>query len=241
MWQLTVSTPNKYLISHSLTHALIAICFKTNELLLLLLPLSPQRLNQIFMLDGKAFNTLLLSEKSVMQLIVVVKRGKSCKIMKLIGIMHSPPLLWHQYDKVLSMEWKILDSPKNSEDKQLHYLSSIRVPSRWHFSLMRQMIWIIGRAACNVYTLGHGWGLYQISGPVAVVFIPPGCTCSSAKRAPEPPGPIQSATAGTWNSFMMTHNEENLPTGELSPSQREKQVSICQITSFRSALGHWGK
>lgn len=39
-----------------------------------LLPLPEQRLNQIFMLEGKAFNTLLLSEKSVMQLIVVVKK-----------------------------------------------------------------------------------------------------------------------------------------------------------------------
>ena len=31
VWLLTVSTPYKYLISHSLTHPLIAICFKTNE------------------------------------------------------------------------------------------------------------------------------------------------------------------------------------------------------------------
>lgn len=34
---------------------------------------------------------------------------------------------------------------------------------------------------------------------------------------------------------MMTHSEEKLPTGELGPSQPEKQVSVCQITSFRSA------
>lgn len=58
----------------------------------------------------------------------------------------------------------------------------------------------------------------------------------------EPRSPIQSAAASTWNSLMMTHSEEILPTGEFSPSQREKQVSICQITSFRSAaFGHQGK
>ncbi len=50
-----------------------------------LLPLSRQQLNQIFMLEGKAFNTLLLSEKSVMQLIVVVK----------MEILHDYEANWH--------------------------------------------------------------------------------------------------------------------------------------------------
>lgn len=72
------------------------------------------------MSEGKAFNTLLLSEKSVMRLIVVVK-------MEILQdyeanwhyafIVFIP--LWHQYDKVLPMDWKISDSPKNIEDKQL--------------------------------------------------------------------------------------------------------------------------
>lgn len=164
--------------------------------------------------------------------------------MKLIGIMNSLFFpLWHQYDKTLPMERKILDSSKNSFSVSF---VEFRGPSRWYFPFMRQMIWIIGPAACKVSTLGHSWTFYTISGPVTVVVFEPSLVAPAFQRglleSPlEPPGLVQSKVpaSSTWNSLMMTHNEENLPTGAFSPSQREQQVSICRITSFRSAaFGH---
>lgn len=152
--------------------------------------------------------------------------------MKLIGIIRScfSPL-WQPYDKVLPMEGKILQTMQTNS---FTVSAEFRAPSWWHFLFMRQMIWIIGPSACNVSTLGHCWDLYSVSGPVAA--IPPVAPAFQwGWRALEPPGSNQRAAVSTWNSMTMTHSGENLPTGELGPSQPEKQVSVCQITSFRSA------
>lgn len=117
------------------------------------------------------------------------------------------------------------------------FVAEFRVPSWWHFTFMRQVIWIIGPVPCNIrswlWSLLYWWtcrcGLYP----------PPSCTCFSARlNSPEATWPNPS----TWNSSTMTQSEENLPTGMFSPSQQQKQVSVCHITSLRSAaFGHWGK
>ncbi len=116
-----------------------------------------------------------------------------------------------------------------------------RVPSWWLFAFMRQMIWIIGPAACNVSTLDCGRGFCSVNGLVAgrvhswlhLLF---------SQVAEEPWSHL--AWSEEWRRapgiarWWLTA-KESLPTGESSPSQREKQASICQITSFTSAaFGH---
>lgn len=64
--------PRQLPLAQSSTHALITMRPETNEFLLLLLPL-PSR-HQIFVSEGKVFGALLLSGKSAMRLIVVLKR-----------------------------------------------------------------------------------------------------------------------------------------------------------------------
>lgn len=172
-----------------------------------------------------------------MQLIVVVK-WKSCEIAELIGSNNFP--LWHQCDKVLPMEWKVLDPQKNNKEKPPQYLGSSGAQSALLVVLsFYEANDLTSRTCCLkcFHIRSQLKFLHSVSGRAAAVWVSaaPGCTCCSARwRSLEPGGPGRRVAASTWNSSTMTH----------SLSLRAKQVSVCQIVSSRSAAfwasGHTG-
>lgn len=106
--------------AHSSTHALITIHLKPNEFLLLLLPLPSHQRNQIFMSEGKVFCALLLSGKSAMRLIVVLKRKiqQDYEANWLCAFVLF--LLWHQCDNVMS----VMGEKKKKIIKSTYFWSS---------------------------------------------------------------------------------------------------------------------
>ena len=117
-----------------------------------------------------------------------------------------PAPLWHRCDKALPMEGKILRRIFRTNSSTFSAILEFRVPSRCHFPFMRQMIWIIGPAACfHIRVVAEVFLQYLWSWSWCSVFFFFKCSwlhlLSSegvAWRAPEPPCPIRAPGIARW-------------------------------------------